>query len=349
MSRKINVLLSVLAIFSIGLMAGCTEQIPQQKSNTKSVSTVYNPKINPDTNGYIMRASESGERVVSQVPETLAANNTVLVGHEGLEPSHVRGARIYDDFTIELSATVPGHNPIIAAIGTPTDPAMPAASDADSWRCSHCHGFDYEGGVYTFNNGATNNLLELQHVRERDEDFVVHMLMNGFDVWDGTGVVNVHNYTGLLTMQSMVDVADFVVNEIYDTHKYVQAPSSGSAHPESAAEGAELYSSTAVGTIPPIIRVDGSNFNCELCHGADGLLVAGIDLHTLAWTHPFEWLHRVNFGYPRALATFPDFTLDTTVHPGLYEVVLTHGLHFGGPGEASALMAHAQKNLAAAP
>ncbi|MDH5259552.1 MAG: hypothetical protein OEX07_16170 [Gammaproteobacteria bacterium] len=340
---KKYIISNFLTIIFIASVVGCTETAPQQKTKVKASTYQTNISGKSGINGYILR-NDSGERIAT-------GNNTILAGHQDLQPSHVRGARIYDDFTIELAgiASPPaGRNPILD-IATPTDPAMTPASDADTWRCSHCHGYDYEGGVYTFNNEATNNLLELKDVRGRDEEYVIHMLMDGFNVWNGTTAVNVHNYTGLLSFQAMVDVSDFVVNEIFDTHVYVQAPGSGSANPTTHPEGMEFYNSTPVGAIPPVIRVDGSNFNCVDCHGADGLLVPGIDLHTLAWTHPFKWLHRVNFGSPRSLQAFPDFTLDTSVHPGLYEVILTDGLHFGGPEQASALMAHVQMNLAGAP
>ncbi|MDH5728219.1 MAG: hypothetical protein OEZ58_04470 [Gammaproteobacteria bacterium] len=305
---------------SLLLIFACSEHIPP--------TTIAGPttETSAEVNGYIIR--NNGERVSSN-----AAPITIKQGHDGLEPSHVRGARIYDDFTIELDQVVAGPNPIVA-IAT-SGPA--GITDTDSWRCSQCHGFDYEGGVFSFNNGATNNLLELQDVRGRDEEFVIGLLFNGFDMWDGAAVQNVHNYSALLTPQAMVDVADFVVNEIYDTHMYIRAPSSGSLG--DMAEGNAVYNSLidAAG-VSPIVRVDGSGFNCVSCHGVDGLGVAGIDLRASAWNDPFQFLHRTNFGSPRSLAAFPGFTVDVSVMPGLYELILTDGLHFGGPEQAAAAM-----------
>jgi hypothetical protein len=166
------------------------------------------------------------------------------------------------------------------------------------------------------------------------------MLENGFPAWDGQNFVNVHNYSGLLNEQAITDVADFVVNEIFDTHEFVRAPTSGSLG--DGMEGGVIYSSTATGAIPPLIRVDGSNFNCVDCHGADARSgTAGVDLVTASFTHPFQWLHRVLFGAPRDINAIPD-PLSPDVMPGLYEVVLTHGLHFGGPEQGAATMAHVQ-------
>lgn len=318
------------------IVLGCTEQLPTPKEKTATPSRV---------SGYILR-DNAGELVTNV--DTTTGTNAPLDAHTTLSPSHVRGARIYDNFFIELDEADPGvDNPLIA-IGTPTDPAH-TLTGMNSYRCSQCHGFDYEGGIYTFNNGATNNLLELRDVRGRTEEDVFHLLMNGFHIFDGTAVVNVHNYSTLLTEQAIVDVSDFVVNEIFDTHVYIRAPTSEGLG--DITEGMEIYNSQAVaGEVPAFTRVDGSNFNCVDCHGDTGNLVAGVDLYTLAWSNPFEWLHRVNFGSPRSLATYPDITAeDATVHPGLYEVVLTHALHFGGAEQASALLEYAQNNLVAGP
>lgn len=315
------------------LLSACADQQPFGQ-NQKTLTDNTKPE------GYIIR--DAGGKLQSSAVDSILPSQA----HAGLEPSHVRGARIYDDFTIELAATVPGPNPLLALANEPTA----GVTDTDSWRCSQCHGFDYEGGVFTFNNGATNNLLEIVYdVRWRDEGYIADFLFTGFDAWDGTAVVNVHNYSTLLTPQAIVDVSDFVANELYDTHMYVRAASNGSLGDHM--NGMALYNSVPPvnGAIPPIIRVNGANFNCVDCHGADGLLVAGVDLYNVAWTDPFMFMHRVLFGSPRDLATFPDITAeDMTVMPGLYETVLTDGLHFGGPEQGADAMAHVQTNFTAA-
>lgn len=311
-----RLLISVFTLVCI-FLASCSEQRP------------VGAYVKKESDGYIMRDA-LGNRT-----NTSASPITITGGHTALEPSHVRGARIYDDFFIELDAAPPGPNPLVA-LGTGA-----TLADADSWRCSQCHGFDYEGGVLTFNNGATNNLLELRDVRNRDEEFVFNLLLTGFDAWDGAGVVNVHNYSGLLSEQAIVDVSDFVVNEIFDTHEFVRAPSSGALGDMD--EGMAIYNSMQTGIVPPLVRVDGSNFNCVDCHGADARSgTAAIDIVAVAWEDPFRFLHRTLFGSPRSLATFPEFTTDAAVMPGLYEVILTDGLHFGGPEQGSAVMAHVQ-------
>ncbi len=311
-----NYIIRIWALLIVVFLMSCAEQNPTAVTADKE-------------DGFIMRD------VLGNRPNTTARPSVITGGHTGLQPSHVRGARIYDDLFIELDAASPGPNPMLA-IG-----AGATLADTDSWRCSQCHGFDYEGGVLTFNNGATNNLLELRDVRGRDEEFVFNMLQTGFDAWDGAQVVNVHNYSALLSEQAIVDVSDFVVNEIFDTHEFVRAPASGALG--DMVEGMAMYESVAVDAIPPLARVDGSNFNCVDCHGADARSgTAAIDIAIVAWSDPFRFLHRTLFGSPRSLATFPGFSVDPMVMPGLYEVILTDGLHFGGPEQGSAIMAHVQ-------
>jgi len=284
------------------------------------------------------------ETVDPSMPHILGAVNNRIAGGTpiqarsahttGLDPSHVRGARIYDDFTIELGVTPPGGNPLAAAID---GGAIPAG--ANDWACSSCHGYDYEGNV-TFNGGAEINLQDLLPVRGRDEQFVMDMLDVGFTMSDGTVV---HNYNGILTPQAMVDVADFVVNEIYDVHEVVSA-ARGQALGDPG-EGDAMFNDSLAALptgVPAFIRADGSAFNCAQCH--DGTVSTSVaELKVIANADPFRFIHRINFGSPRDAGAKGFGYGDNTVMPGLYEVVLTDGLHFGGPEQASATMAFVQQ------
>lgn len=328
----------IISLLVAGATA-CTEQMSAPtgaKSSTSVGARINGINAVPSNPGYIVR--DSGGNRVSNL-----ANSPIRISAINLNPNHVRGGRIYDDFMIELGdASMPtGPNPL-AEIGTPTGKATPPTGMAE-WLCSACHGFDYEGGVYTYNGGSTNNLLELRDVRGRDEEFVQEMLLNGFDIWDGTAIVNVHNYSAILTEQAIVDVADFVVNEIYDTHAVLRAPT-GQALGDHIA-GEEIFASPIVdGGVSPLITIDGLGFNCIKCHGDDAKSgTVGINLVTTAWEEPSMFLHRTLFGHPRDQATHGiGFVNDPTVMPGLYEVVLTEGLHFGSPAEGSEVMSHIQ-------
>ncbi|MDH5217437.1 MAG: hypothetical protein OEX19_07070 [Gammaproteobacteria bacterium] len=323
----------VVALTAFASLMAC--EMRSEVSDTKgdvSIKKQFNTiNVGSTARGFIMRDATGNLSSSAAAPVKIASSH--------LQPSHVRGARIYDNFLVELDLAGLGQNPL-ADLGVPTDPAAAPSGDA-SWQCSACHGFDYEGGVFTFNSGATNNLLELREVRGWDETYVYEMLAMGFDAWNGSAVVNVHNYSGILTEQAITDVSDFVVNEIFDTHQFIRAPASGSLG--DMVEGMAIYNSVATGPIPPLITVDGLNFNCVDCHGADAISgSAGIDLVASSWADPFKWLHRSLFGSPRSLATYPGYVNDPNVMPGFYEVILTDGLHFGGPEQGAAVMAHVQ-------
>jgi|GEM_PF-6882400 len=337
-------------IFSVG----CLEQPAAKKSTAATNSKASGAVIQRGANNQlILAAATTGTPPKTAKITAIPAVHT-RQAHEGLEPSHVRGARIYDDFSIELE----GNADVTPIAATDLNPLLKAAGKTEpkgpeGYRCSHCHGFDYEGGVYTWNNGATNNLLELKDVRGRSEGDVIDMLFAGFTIVDAGKVVTVHKYSTTLTPQSMVDVADFVVNETFDTHQFIRAPSSGSLG-DAVAGTAIFHSPDVPGEIPPIIRMDGKNFNCEQCHGLDGkgdaVISPGtekLDLNALAWADPFQFLHRTLFGKPRPLTkaiTIP-YTPADGVMPGLYETVLTGGLHFGGPQQGADVMRHIQDEL----
>ena len=299
---------SLVALFGL-YISGCSETMPNGNGaeSEKPIAYIVKDDSNNRISGY--------DNLV-----------TPLVVHAGLEPSHVRGARVYDDFMMEYPAvTPPGANPLAALAG--------GALGGNEWLCSSCHGYDYEG-VTTFNGGAEVNLQDLVPVRGRDEEFVINMLATGFMLSDGTLA---HNYS-FLDPQAIVDVADFVVNEIYDTHEVLSAATGVGLG--DMGEGMAMWTDpgTPAGNgVPLFIRADGTGFACGLCH--DGVTASdGATLKATMQADPFKFLHRSNFGLPRDVATFGFGYGDLTVMPGLYEVVLTDGLHFGGPEQAGAIM-----------
>jgi len=286
-----------------------------------------------------------------QARSDLAApiDNTISDFHSLYKPNHVRGARIFDDYTVELDRVQIEINPFLA-FATPTDPTMPVPSFDESWRCTHCHGFDYQGGKYTFQNGATTNLIQSINLRKLDEDYVVNLLMSGLNVYNGTTHVNVHNYSDFflgLDIQSMVDVADFVVNELYDVDEYVRRTNNEALLNHMPSMFIYKGSKDPILIPEPLaVRLNGINFKCTDCHGIDGRLVPGFDLYDLSWTQPYKWMHRVNFGTPRSQALYINITTqDGTIHPGVYEVILINGLHMGGSRQTAELLEYVQTHF----
>lgn len=336
------------------LNTACIEQTPTRKTLPERAAT--NAYIQRDAAGNLVQGTARSTATPPKVTQNTVTLHS-LQSHSGLQPIRSRGGRIYDDFITELDAQslITQRNPLLRL----ANESSTAISDTDSYRCSLCHGFDYEGGIFTWNGGTTNNLLELRGVRRRTDQDVVNLLFNGFRILDGSNTISVHNYSALITPQAMVDVSKFVVSEIFDTHQFISAATHESLGDMGA--GMELYNSpppaaAGMGGIPTVMRIDGSNFNCVVCHGSDGKGLGAsnqktttIDLPTLAWNLPFRFLHRTLFGSPRSQILYPGFTTDSNVMPGFYETVITVDVRVGGAEEGAATMKHVQMMKTTAP
>jgi len=322
-----NIIRIILGLFAlVFLLNGCEQRPPG--SSGSAITT--GADIKEDTSRLESRAEWRLATVEEIEPLDILPE---------LAPNHVRGARLYDDILVEAGTIPDGDNPLIAFAAENADLA-----GADGWRCSVCHGYDFEGREFL--GGAANNLLELSEVRGFTDEYVYVAITEGFSIIDGGAIVNVHNYSALLTDQQRVDLADFVANETFDTHIYLKAATGGTASIEfgDPVYGEELWTGM-VAPVPgdggsPLRDVRGVEFKCDTCHGADGLLVAGKDVFAVAKTEPWRFFFRVLFGSPRAGAD-PGVD-DPTVMPGLYEIVQVNGLHFGGPEQGAALLGYAQ-------
>lgn len=152
---------------------------------------------------------------------------------------------------------------------------------------------------------------------------------------------------GLPNVQPMVDVADFIVNEIFDPGQYIRPTTNESIlnHMPSMYiyKGAE---DPILEPDPLAVRINGVNFTCTECHGLAGRQVAGIDLYVKAWTEPYKWMHRTNFGTPGSQALVPGIIAeDASIHPGVYEVMLIKGLHFGSSRNTAQLLEYVQTHF----
>jgi len=277
-------------------------------------------------------------------------NNQTLEIHTNLIPNHVIGARLYDDFVAEDTGNI--FFPIntmneLVTIGTPIDPNLPIPAPEESYKCSYCHGYDYRGGIYSYENGKTNNLIEIRNNRGLTLDGVYKVLLSGFNMFNGTTHINVHNYNGILSVQEMVDIADFIANEMVDVNRFISEATNESKY--NHMPSMFIYGNNpdpALRTFPAATRINGNRFYCVDCHGPKGRALPGIDLYVLAWTQPYKWLHRTNFGTPRSQRTYPNIDLeDATIHPGLYEVALVDSLKYGSAINAAELLEYVQTHF----
>lgn len=310
------------SLLTFGL-AGCEQHPPQASGKSKKENSVT--------------ANREPLQIVSR-----AIVGTRDVIPPGLIPNHVRGAHLYDNLLIEAGQTGLGVNPLAKYAVDQT-----GLTGDDAWRCSSCHGYDYEGRAFI--GGAANNLLELKEVRGIDEPYVYAVLTNGFDILDKGVITNVHNYKTILTDLQRADLGDFTAEETFDTHVYLKAAAGGTVvnAMDAMGYGQEIWEGlvqpTPLDGKPGSLRdIQGQPFACTTCHNGATVDAKLTDtaIHTLAKTDPWFYFFRVLWGSPRA-ASAPMIG-DVTAMPGLFEIIKVNPLYFGEPEDGAAVLAYSQ-------
>lgn len=339
--KKINV--SALLLF---VLSACGEPI---NSNKKTLPTGY---IKRTPNGELIPGALQSKQIspVDQINIDNSGNIDILSGHLPPPPipNPIRGGRLYDDLFIELALpAVLNDNPLLS-IANPINGTT--LTGTDTYKCANCHGYNYDGGIFNFQNSATNSLLELMSIRKKTRSEIIAMLSGGFEIWNGTSIQVVHDYGTLLDSQSLLDISDFVMSKIFDMNSYLRSSTSGSALNNT--DGLALYNMPlidATNRTVRMVRVDGSGFNCTMCHGLDGLGDINVspnttqfDLYALAWADPFKFYHRTLFGSPRNSTIYNPVNVDPNAMPGLLEVVFTNHYHFTTPAHAASIVNYVQ-------
>jgi len=235
----------------------------------------------------------------------------------GISRSNIVGGRLYDDWIVETGADVTQAfpNPLLKI--APDQAAAGAISDVDGWRCSQCHGYNFEGGVFGFDN----NLVDLKEVNSWTIGYVFDVLKNGYQAIDPeTGeIMKVHKYAGILNRPGLWNLAEFAVEKIFDTRTIIRAPTGGIREPQATAVNGEMFYNGN----NPVSFPDGTVLDCVTCHGSDGKLAAkpagsSTDIFMMSWSEPWKFFHQVKFGTPRLPGT-------TDVMPGMLEAVRDDG------------------------
>jgi len=238
----------------------------------------------------------------------VSAADVLAYVQTALGRSNERGGRLFDNWIVESGSAAPGPNPLMALAPSPG-----GATDAESWQCAVCHGFDYEGGRF----GFSNNLVELKEVNSWDMSKVYGVLKNGYSAVnpaDGTLTV-FHNYSDHLSDLALWDLAAFAMKNIIDMHEFIRVDTGGiRAYKADAVEGGEIYNGDKPGTF-----ATGDPVDCVTCHGPQGKLT-GADIFSLSWRDPFKFFHRTAFGTPRDPAAAP-----ASFSPSLYDANVVGG------------------------
>lgn len=229
------------------------------------------------------------------------------------------GALIYDSIAGALSKTITVGNPFWDELkGTTATPT----TDAGTWRCKNCHGWDYKGisGVNANGFSLTRGPTNLFDAQGKTKAQLKLTIRDGYNINTTSGVGRFHAF-GLdpsttaaykngvaadtarfvdgpgLSDVEIDAVVDFIQTGLLDTQPYVGVTKS--ALGGDGAAGSTMYTSTAT------TASKGSSCSSANCHGDQGKAIdfdsspTSVEyVGTIALENPWEFFHKVRWGQP---------------------------------------------------
>jgi len=276
-----------------------------------------------------------------------AALDITAYSQAGLLRDPIIGGRLFDDWMLQtgLPAPAAGRHVLFDFGEWWFDPAT--ISDAETWRCSMCHYYDFHGV-----DGLWNDLHWLMEMRQWSFSTLFTSIKQGypdFD-YDKEQVILSHNFGTYMSDREIWHLAQFMMegmklmsegmNSLPNTrglnnpYSYVRTFGAfydydGGGTADNAAKGRDIY----FGEAKAVTLQDGTPYTCVSCHGADGLGVAEVDLFLSSWDDGFRFMHISRFGP----AGSPEML-------GVLSLALREpdGLHPGKDHDAADLLAYAQ-------
>ena len=207
----------------------------------------------------------------------ISTGQTVQAGAAAQQnPDIPKGAALYDNWFAALGKDPPpGDMPIWSRQSTNT------RHGPDTWRCSECHGWDYQGKDGAYHQGSSHYTgfpSVYQQVQDMTVDEIVSHLKGSKDPS--------HNFSTYIDDASLNSLAVFLKNGLIDDNQYIDSVTLR-VKGGSETNGATLYKNA-----------------CSSCHGDDGqkitFRVEGTDmkLGQVAATDPWLFLHKSRFGNP---------------------------------------------------
>ena len=238
-----------------------------------------------------------------------------ILGHaqQTISPNIARGGLLFDKWWnvkgVKTITTPDFRNKQWVASDGTSDTNI--VSDDETWRCSMCHGWDYDGAEGALNNiqhdfhSGISGLYSLGTLLN-DKSTIVSLISNGI-----TGVQD-HTFSKYLSIEDINDIADFMLdnNTGIPASKsiYQSAKTNGDA-----TAGKLIYENTDAGA-------------CIACHGSEGTSLSRADLGYLSVTNPEAFIHTVQYGHPGSnmvtqFNNYPGFTIEQASD------VLQHGVN----------------------
>jgi len=272
-SRKLFFFLCLSGIF----LAACTEQRPYSKDVTKPVELkVANSHLNA--------------RVISGNPPPVNATFDA-VKYENADL--IQGALLYDSWFNQFGSDAPIEiNPIWNLLGPTT------VSITDTWRCSSCHGWDYQGvngtfgdvsnSFYTGMNGIVPALAQISPQE------IWTFILEG-SVTDEIGTIAAHNFVNLIMEDDIYAITKFIA--------LVRQEGIDQLSPLVVVDSkASINGNQSIGS--KLFNLD-KTASCASCHGIDGNGVEGVNVRELTSSNLPKALHRIRFGVANALNPMP--------------------------------------------
>jgi mono/diheme cytochrome c family protein len=186
-----------------------------------------------------------------------------------------RGGALYDNWFAALETSPPAGNMPLWERQTSN-----TRSGADTWRCSTCHGWDYQGkdGAYRSGSNYTGFPGIYDTALEMTVDDIKAHLSGQKDP--------LHDFSSYLDEKSMDDLAGFLHTALVSDEEYIDK--------------------TTFAVSGGNIETGKSRYNqsCSSCHGEDGSAItlryegSRTFLGDLANIDPWRFLHKTRFGTP---------------------------------------------------
>jgi hypothetical protein len=196
-----------------------------------------------------------------------------------IDPIIPRGAALYDKWF-----AVPGTDPSVSVpVGN-----MPvwsrqvtnSRSGPDTWRCTTCHGWDYQGkdGAYSTGSNFTGFPGLINASQTMPKEKILEQLSGVRDPQ--------HDFSPYLSSEDLNALAVFIQQGMIDDAKFID-PVSLKTIGANSENGKNLY-----------------NASCSTCHGLDGNTLKirfdgqDVGLGLIAVQDPWRFLHKTRFGTP---------------------------------------------------
>jgi len=229
-------------------------------------------------------ANEASITTITAAADILAYSQNKLV------PNINRAGLLYDTWwnvNGVLDSTVPTSRNAswIANAGT-TD--ITSVSNATTWRCKECHGWDYQGvdGAYNYTNkhySGIRGFIPILNSVYKDKNYLINAIKNGV----ANSELDDHDFGRFLSEEDISVLADFILDGeqgiAKTSNEYNDYLNNGSP-----ANGLLIYQSNNLGS-------------CQSCHGVKGMSVPTVDIGVVANTNPQEFLHKIRFGQPGSI------------------------------------------------